>query len=101
MKLIFHDIGADDWQLGHLMTQRIWVAPAQGLVAAATNRGLAGDRFTHLGAWDQEALLTLVPALAAALLPCRLGVSGRSPLGVKAVRGWREGGVAGIERHFA
>jgi hypothetical protein len=94
MELVFHDVGPDHRQLGHLMTQGDRVAARQGMATAAADNGLAGNGVPDLIAGDQETLLTGVAGLPAAFL-ARL-VRRRPTFAVESVGGRRQGGVSGI-----
>jgi len=50
---VFHNVGHDDGQFGDLMPQGIGVAAGQGLAAAPTGGGHAGDDLPHLLGRDE------------------------------------------------
>ena len=66
MELVFHDVGLDDGQFGHLMPQGVGVAAGQGLAATATGSGFARDGFAKLVGGDEQALLPGMARLGAA-----------------------------------
>src|SRR4051812_41077853 len=87
VELIFHYVGNDDRQFGHLMTQRSRVAAAQRSATTATGIGLARDDLVNLLFRDQLPLLTGMARLAAAFLAYSISRRRRTPFAVKAVRG--------------
>src|SRR4051812_34649573 len=96
MELVFHDVGPDDGQFGHLMTQGPGVVARQGVATTPTGGGLAGDSFADQVVRGQRPLPGWVPRLPAGLLA---GLAGRrrwAAFAAKAVGGRRQGGVAGI-----
>ena len=91
MKLVLRHLGADRRQLHHLVTQRLWVRSAEGVPTTAAVGRLEGFRLI----WGQcSSQLTLVPGLAAGLMPRRR--PRRAALdGGRVARGWLRG-VRGV-----
>jgi len=92
MQLVFQNIGDNDRQLSHLMTQRVGIMARQWPAATATGGRLACNRLSQLLGRDQQAQLQGMPRLAAGLLARLVSRSWRATFAVKAVRRrWQRG----------
>ena len=96
MELILDDVGPNDGQFSHLMTQGSGVGATEGPATTATGGGHTGDGSLDLILGDQQALVAAVAQLTSALVAGLARTWGRPAFAVEAVRGWRQGGVAGI-----
>jgi hypothetical protein len=85
VKLIFNDIGDNDRQFGHLMTQGIGVVASQGLATTATGCRLARDGLANLLSGDQRTLVQGMTRLTAAFLARFVSSAWRAAFGVDAV----------------
>ena len=92
MKLVFQNIGHNDRQFGHLMTQRVGIMARQWPTATATGGRLAQNRLPHLLGRDQHSQLQGMPRLAAGLLARLVSRSWRATFAVEAIRRrWQRG----------
>ena len=89
MELILDDIGSNDWQFSHLMTQGNGVRATQGPATTAAGGGHTRDGSLDLILGDQQALVAAVPRLSSAFVAGLARTWGRPAFAVKAVRGWR------------
>jgi hypothetical protein len=96
VELIFHDIGDDDGQFGHLMTQRIGVVARQRLAATAAGEGLARDGLVDLLRGNQQTLVLRMARLTAAFLAGLVGSGWWATFAVKAIRRRGQRGIGGI-----
>ena len=85
MELIFHDLGTNDGQFGHLMTQGSRIAATQRPATTATGGGHTGNRLLDLVVGDQQTLVAGMAGLAPALLAGLARCWGRSAFAAKAV----------------
>jgi len=89
MELILDDVGSNDGQLSHLMTQGGEVGPTQGAATTATGGGHTWNGSLGLIVGDQQALVAAVAPLPSAFVAGLARNWGRPAFAVKAVRGWR------------
>src|SRR5262245_29452024 len=100
MELILDDVGPNDRQFSHLMTQGSRVGATQGAATTATGGGHTGDGALDLILGDQQALVAVMAWLPSAFVAGLARTWGRPAFAVKAVRGWRKRGVAGVGVQF-
>lgn len=96
MELIFHDVGHNDGQFGHLMTQRLGILARQWTAATTTGTRLARDRLPDLLGGDQQTQLQAMPRLAAGFPAGVVDRPWRATFAVKAIRRRRQRGIGRI-----
>ena len=89
MELILDDVGPNDGQFSHLMTQGGRVGATEGPATTATVGGYTGEGLLDLVVGDQQALVAAMAPLSSAFDAGSARTWGRPAFAAKAVRGWR------------